>query len=86
MAYRAKVYLQRAGDDGARWCGVKEIAVFPARHAQVAFQHKGKVERGHIELIAPDRWEREGRTPTILVVEDPKPDRSRKSSSQPKGA
>jgi hypothetical protein len=69
MTYRAKVYLQRLGDNGARWCGVKEIKELPAREVQVAFKHKGKVETGHIELIAPDQWEQEGRTPTILVVQ-----------------
>lgn len=73
MPYRAKVYLQRLGDEGARWCGVKELEGFPERRRKVSFEHKGRIERGHIELIAPDRWERDGRTPTILVVEDPDP-------------
>jgi hypothetical protein len=70
MTYLAKVYLQRLGDDGALWCGTRKINELPARHVQVAFKYKGKVEKGHIELIGPDRWEQEGRTPAILVVQD----------------
>jgi hypothetical protein len=70
MTYRARIYLQRLGDDGACWCGVKRIKELPARQTKVSFEHKGKIERGHIELIAPDLWEREGRIPTILVVQE----------------
>jgi len=70
MAYLAKIYLQRPGDDGALWCGTRKINALPARHVEVAFKHKGKVETGHIALIGPERWDQEGRTPAILVVQD----------------
>jgi len=70
MTYRANIYLQRPGSFRGQPCGEKDIATYPSRAARISFEHRGKLETGHIELIAPEDWEKIGTTPTVLVVQD----------------
>ncbi len=69
MGHRARIYLQRTGTIIAVDLGEKDLDVRPILYGRAQFEHDGKMEVGHIELIDPSDWENSGAVPKVLVVQ-----------------
>jgi hypothetical protein len=68
MSYRARVYLQRPSEKAGTYLGEIDVDPRPVEHGDIRFMHRGKIEVGRIDWIAPDDWEKGAAVPTIYVV------------------
>ena len=69
LSFKAVVYLQRPGATTAADLGQKELLDRPERNADVVFEHKGRLEIGRIDMLAPEDWDKRGIAPTINVIQ-----------------
>ena len=69
LSFKALVCLQRRGATSAAYLGQKELLDRPERNTDVVFEHKGRLEIGRIDMLAPEDWEKRGIAPTINVIQ-----------------
>jgi hypothetical protein len=71
LAYKVRIYLKRP-ENGTTWyIGEKELREHPIKGQRVTFEHRGKVETGVVDLIAPENWEGRALIPTLTVIQNP---------------
>jgi hypothetical protein len=69
MAFKARVYLQRRGQERATYIGEIELQSRPVRNGRATFTHSGKVVTGHIDNVEPRDWDAKGVIPTVHIVQ-----------------
>jgi hypothetical protein len=72
MAYKARVYLRRAGGSTRyHYSGEIDLDRRPVEKGQIRFTHRGKTHLGSIEIVSSLKWEKRGVIPMLHVVLSP---------------